>query len=94
MTVFTIIKNTVGAAIISLPYTISKFGYGFAIAIYIVVVLLSYLSTKLLIKAKNLSRHSNFSTIFYSILPNKLSRGLDAAFVVLRNIGVCKNHIK
>lgn len=89
-TVLTIMKTVIGPGVLSLPFTISKFGYIFAIILFVTVMTLSYFSTTLLIRVKNLSKHSNFSTIFYYLHKNKLVKGFGPFIVVLRNIGICK----
>lgn len=90
LTVMTIMKTIIGAGVLSLPFTISKLGYVFAIIIFVLVMGLSYFSTTLLIRVKNLSKHSNFSTIFYFLHKNKLVKGLGSIFIVLKNVGICK----
>lgn len=89
LTVMTIMKTIIGAGVLSLPYTISKLGYVLAIIIFVLVMGLSYFSTTLLIKVKNLSRHSNFSTIFYFLHKKKLVKALGSIFIVLKNTGIC-----
>ena len=90
LTVMTIMKTIIGAGVLSLPYTISKLGYVLAIIIFVLVMGLSYFSTTLLVKVKNLSRHSNFSTIFYFLHKKKLVKALGSIFIVLKNTGICK----
>lgn len=87
----TIMKTIIGAGVLSLPFTISKLGYVLAIIIFVLVMGLSYFSTTLLIRVKNLSKHSNFSTIFYFLHKNKLVKGLGSIFIVLKNVGICKD---
>lgn len=89
----TIMKTIIGAGVLSLPFTISKLGYVLAIIIFVCVMALSYFSTTLLVKAKNLTKHSNFSTIFFSLHKNKLVKSLGNIFIVLKNVGLCKLNI-
>jgi amino acid permease len=63
----TVVKTVIGSGILAIPFTIAKMGYVFGIAIFLVAGALSQYGSILLIKAKNLSRHSNYSTIFYVI---------------------------
>ena len=88
----TIMKTIIGAGVLSLPYTISKLGYVFAIIIFVTVTGLSYFSTTLLVRAKNLTKHSNFSTIFYYLHMKKPIKALGSIFIVLKNVGICNNH--
>jgi hypothetical protein len=82
-------KTIIGAGVLSLPYTISKLGYILAIIIFVLVMSLSYFSTTLLVAAKNISRHSNFSTIFFFLHNNKPIKALGSIFIVLKNVGIC-----
>jgi amino acid permease len=86
-------KTIIGAGVLSLPFTISKLGYVLAIIIFVLVMSLSYFSTTLLVKVKNLSKHSNFSTIFYFLHKNRLVKGLGSIFIVLKNVGICTSLI-
>lgn len=90
-TVVTIMKTVIGPGVLSLPYTTSKFGYIFAITLFVTVMTLSYFSTTLLIKVKNLTKHSNFSTIFYHLHKKKIIKGFGPLIIVLRNVGICKH---
>jgi amino acid permease len=89
LTVMAVMKSVIGPGVLSLPYTISKLGYMLAILIFVSVMALSYFSTLLLIKVKNLSKHSNFSTIFYFLHESKLVKGLSSIFIVIKNVGIC-----
>lgn len=84
-----IMKTIIGAGVLTLPYTISRLGYVFSIIIFAVVAGLSYFSTTLLIKAKNLSKHSNTETIFYFLHKNRIVVGLGPLLIVLKSIGLC-----
>jgi sodium-coupled neutral amino acid transporter 11 len=60
-------KTVIGAGILSLPYTISNLGYMFGLFVYVLVVAINQYTSKMLLMSKNLSRHSNYSTIFFHI---------------------------
>jgi len=92
LTVMTIMKTVIGAGALSLPFTISKLGYIFAIIVFVAVTALSYFSTTLLVIAKNLTKHSNFSTIFYYLHMKKPIKILASMFIFLKNVGICNNH--
>jgi amino acid permease len=82
-------KTVIGVGIISLPYTLSKFGYVFGAIVFAIVGLLSQMSSILLLNSKNLSKKSNYSTIFYHIYPKKLSKAIGSITILLANVGMC-----
>jgi hypothetical protein len=67
LTVTTIIKSTIGSGIIALPYTISTLGYIFSLILFVLFFALNQFASILLLKSKNLSKHSNYSTILHYI---------------------------
>lgn len=89
LTVTTIIKTVIGSGILGLPFVVSKCGYVFAILVFVFATALTQFGSVLLLKAKNLSGHSNFSTILYHIYHNKISKGLGSILIFLNNIGIC-----
>jgi amino acid permease len=84
-----IIKSIIGAGIISLPYTMSRLGYLFTIAVFLVFGTLNQLCCSLLLRAKNLSGHSNYSTIMGYIWGNTLSKFFGSLIIFLDNFGTC-----
>lgn len=91
LTVTTIIKSVIGSGILGLPYTVSQCGWVFAVIVFSMATVLTQFGSILLLRAKNLSGHSNFSTIFYHIYQNKFCKGLGSVLIFLNNLGVCKN---
>jgi len=89
MTVTIIMKSTIGAGIISLPYTISRLGYVLAILLFALIAALTQYSCSLLLKSKNLSKHSNYSTIMQAIWNHKFSKMLGSLLIFLDNMGTC-----
>jgi amino acid permease len=89
MSVTIIVKSTIGAGIISLPYTINKLGYILSIIAFVVFFALNQYCTVLLLKSKNLSRHSNFSTILYYIWHSDGSKIFGSALIFVDNLGTC-----
>lgn len=89
LTVTTIMKTVIGAGILSLPFTISKLGYVFALIVFGIVISLTQFSCYILLKAKNLSRHSNYSTIMYHLFRKKWSQVFCSLLILLNNIGIC-----
>lgn len=90
LTATIIIKTTIGSGIISLPYTISTLGYVFAIILFVLFFSLNQFASVLLLKSKNLSKHSNYSTILNYIWPSDASRIFGSAIIFIDNLGTCK----
>lgn len=82
-------KTTVGAGIISLPYTINKLGYVLSIVAFLVFFALNQFCSVMLLKSKNLSRHSNYSTILHYIWRSDASRLFGSALIFVDNLGTC-----
>ena len=89
LTAITIAKTVIGSAILSIPYVVKEMGYVFAIIMFLVAMCLNQFGTVLLLKAKNLSKHSNYATIFYEIWPSRMAKGLGSILIFLNNIGIC-----
>jgi len=89
LTAITITKTVIGSAILSIPYVVKEMGYLLTIIIFLVAMTLNQFGTILLLKAKNLSKHSNFATIFYEIWPSRMAKGLGSILIFLNNIGIC-----
>ena len=85
-----IVKTVIGSGIIAMPYTINKMGWVFGTILFVVAGIANQFTSVLLIKAKNLSGHSNYSTIFYTIWKNKLAKWVGYVVVFPAGIGVCK----
>lgn len=89
LTVTTIMKTVIGAGILSLPLTVSKLGYVLSLAVFIVVISIIQFTAVLLLKAKNLSKHSNYSSISYHIFRNKFAQLVCSIMIMLNNTGIC-----
>lgn len=89
LTVTTIMKTVIGAGIISLPSTISKLGYVFGLFIYLLAVAVNQFTAVLLLKSKNLARHSNYSSIICHIFDSKAAKAVSSATILLNNLGIC-----
>lgn len=89
LTVTTIIKTVIGSGILGLPYTVSKCGWAFAVVVFVLATAVTQFGSMLLLKAKNLSGHSNFSTILYHVYQNKFCKGLGSILIFLNNLGIC-----
>lgn len=86
----TIVKTVIGSGILALPYTMAKMGYVFGIIVFILAGTVAQFGSVLLLKAKNLSHHSNLSTIFYEIWKSKIAKSVGSIVIFLNNIGICK----
>lgn len=82
-------KTVIGAGILSLPFTVSKLGYAFSMIVFALVMSAAQFSSVLLLHAKNLSRHSNYSTILYHIFHHRAFKALGSVLILLNNLGVC-----
>lgn len=82
-------KTTIGGGIISLPFTVSRLGIVMSVVMFVAFGIVNVISSVLLLKAKNLSGHSNFSTILYAIWTNKFSKLLGSLVIFLDDIGIC-----
>lgn len=89
LTVTTIMKTVIGAGILSLPLTFSRLGYVLALIVIILVVALIQFSSILLLKSKNLSHHSNYSSIAYHIYRNRFMQTLCSLAILINNLGIC-----
>jgi amino acid permease len=89
LSVTTIMKTVIGAGILSLPYTISKLGYVLGLLVFVFMISFMQFASILLLKAKNLSKHSNFSTICYHIFRTTAAKVVGNLLILLNNIGIC-----
>ena len=89
LTVTTIIKTVIGAGILSFPFTFSRLGYIFGFLMFFVIIVLTQFTCNILMRSKNLSRHSNFSTIIYYVFPNRIIQLLPSIAIFSANFGVC-----
>ena len=83
------IANTcLGAGILELAYVMKEFGIVLSLLIFVFSYVLSVFSCFLLLKAKNLSGHSKYSTIGVSSV-GKLAERLIKIMVIINNTGLC-----
>jgi len=83
------VKTVIGAGILGLPFSVGELGYVMAIIVFLIVGLVNHFSAVLLINAKNLSGHSNYSSILYHIFRHKFSKALASLVIFLNNMGIC-----
>ena len=89
LTVTTIIKTSIGAGILALPYTVSRLGYVLTLIIYLFMIPAAQLSAIFLLKAKNLSKHSNYASIMYHIFRKRSMQALCSSAIFIGNTGIC-----
>ena len=89
LTVTTVVKTVIGSGILAIPITVSKLGWVMALLVFAGSLALAQMSTLLLLKAKNLSGHSNYASIFYHIRQSRLSKAIGSIVIFLNNVGIC-----
>lgn len=82
-------KTVIGAGILSLPLTIKNLGYGLSLLAFALIISADQFTCVLLLKVKNLSRHSNYASIIYHIFKNKGLQIMCSAFILINNLGIC-----
>ena len=82
-------KTVIGAGILSLPLTFSKLGYVLALIMFVLVIATIQFTCILLLKAKNLAKHSNYSTIAYHIFRNRFMQSICSLAILINNLGIC-----
>lgn len=82
-------KTVIGAGILSLPLTVSRSGYVLSLILFVIIVSSDQFTCLLLLKAKNLSRHSNYTSIIYHIFRSKILQGVCSSAILINNIGIC-----
>ncbi len=72
-----------------IPYCASILGYILFPIILIVIIATHHYTSILLLKCKNLARHSNFSTILFCIWNNDAAKIFGAALMMVNNLAFC-----
>ncbi|CAD8060629.1 unnamed protein product [Paramecium primaurelia] len=93
MTSVIVMKSMVGVGILGIPYVASNFGAILTILILMIIFFLGILSSNLLLKSKNLSKRSNFSTIGFYIFKHKWIIIVVNVMIILSNLGVCLSEL-
>lgn len=91
LTVMTIMKTVIGVGILGLPFAVSRLGWALGFIMFTVTMLLTQYSSILLLKVKNLSHHSNYSTIGYTVIKSRYFEALIYLVVLFNNFGICKH---
>ena len=87
-----VMKTIVGSGILGLPFVMSNFGLIPGILIFTMVYGATYYTCLLLLKSKNICRHSNLSTIGKAAI-GPSARILISITVIVNNIGICMAEI-
>ena len=85
-----IAKTAFGAGIIAMPYTVRQLGYILAPIAFIMFFIINQFCSNLLLKCKNLSHHSNYSTIIYDLFHKKRARVFMSIVICIDNFSTCK----
>lgn len=83
-------KTIIGVGILSLPFVFSTMGIIPTIIIYALAGSLTHFTSHLLLKAKNLSGHSNYSSIMHHIHPHRAFKIMVSLILMSGNFGACK----
>ena len=89
LTVTIIVKTIIGASILAMPYTFNQMGYVFAIIIVLGSLAVNQFGSLLLLKAKNMSRHSNYTSLFFAVWKSKAAKAIASLLIILNNYGFC-----
>jgi amino acid permease len=88
-TIFTVMNCTIGIGVLAMPYTVYVLGWLFSLLSFIFIVLVNQYSIIILIKVKNLTKHSNYSTISKHIFKGKLLCIFVSSLICIGNFGYC-----
>jgi amino acid permease len=83
-------KTVIGVGILGLPYAVARLGWLLALIMFVVTTFLTQYGCVLLLKVKNLSHHSNYSTIGANVIKSRFFEGFIYFIVIFNNIGICK----
>jgi amino acid permease len=85
----TIMKTVIGVGILGLPSVVYKLGWVTSIIVFTIATILNQYSCLLLLKIKNLSHKSNYSTIGFFITNGKGIVALLYFIFIFNNFGIC-----
>ena len=90
LTTMTIMKTVIGVGVLGLPKVMQNLGWVLGLLIFACTSFLNQYSCIILLKVKNLSHHSNYSTIGYYIFRSKWFQAYTYFLILFNNFGVCK----
>ena len=89
LTVTTIMKTVIGSGILALPYAISRMGYVLSLIVLTLIYLTNQFTCQLLLKTKNLTKHSNYTSIAYHLFKSKIFQALISICILINNLVIC-----
>lgn len=89
-TIFTVMNTTIGSGILAMPYTVYVLGWAFSLIVFLFITLANQYSVIILLKVKNLSKHSNYSTVASYIAKGKWFSFAVSAIIFSGNVGFSK----
>ena len=88
-----IMKTVIGVGLLGFPYVMRQFGYVISIILFLIIMSVTHFGSTLLLRAKNLSRHSNYSSLAKNItdhpIYSKILLFLSYFAILLNNLGIC-----
>ncbi|CAD8171071.1 unnamed protein product [Paramecium pentaurelia] len=93
LTSITIMKSMVGVGILGIPNVMKNFGVILTIVIMMIVYSLGMTASRVLLKCKNLSKKSNYSTIGYYIFRHSWIIYTVNLIITLSNITTCLSEL-
>lgn len=88
MTIVSIVKSLIGVGILGFANVAKNFGGLLFIFLIVGFGLLVQVLNKLLVKSKNLSLHSNYSTIGYYIYNHRAIITIINVVIIMNNVGL------
>lgn len=81
-----VMKSIVGTGILGLPVVMANFGLVIGLFLFLLVYGVTEYTCYLLLKCKNLSRHSNYCTIGYAAVGSSI-KIINNLMIIINNIG-------
>lgn len=82
-------KTIIGVGILSLPFVFSTMGIIPTILFYFLAGMLARFTSILLLKSKNLSGHSNYSSIMHHLHRHYIFKVITSLILISGNFGAC-----
>ena len=76
---------------VAMPFTVRQCGWVFALVVFGFAIFMHSFSCLLMLKNKNLSGHSNFTTIAQHLWRGKAAKIMGSVFTFFCNMGMCKH---
>lgn len=82
-------KTVIGVGILSLPFVFSTLGIIPTLLFFILTAILMQFTSSLLLKSKNMSGHSNYSSIMQHLHRHRAFKVMVALLMMSGNLGAC-----